>query len=108
MGFNHHTAHLICNEMGFPRAREFTTRYQYHMENHVRHTNTISVLLYDHFQDRKLEIKDDVSVGIRKVFLFIILTYKDRFLNSISEFGTFKVISIATIQRNCKTALLFM
>ena len=36
MGFNHHTAHLICNEMGFPRARKFTTRYQYHMENHVR------------------------------------------------------------------------
>ena len=36
MGFNHHTAHLICNEMGFPRARKFTTRYQYHTENHVR------------------------------------------------------------------------
>ena len=39
MGFDHHTAHLICNEMGFPRARKFTTRYQYHMENHVRDTN---------------------------------------------------------------------
>ena len=39
MGFNHHTAHLICNEMGFPRARKFTTRYQYHMENHVRDNN---------------------------------------------------------------------
>ena len=36
MGFNHHTAYLICNEMGFPRARNFTTRYQYHMQNHVR------------------------------------------------------------------------
>ena len=47
MGFNHHTAHLICNQMGFPRARKFTTRYQYHMENHVRYQNPISHGLYD-------------------------------------------------------------
>jgi len=47
MGFNHHTAHLVCNEMGFPRARKFTTRYQYHMENHVRYKNPISYCSYD-------------------------------------------------------------
>lgn len=39
------------------------------------------IILYNNFQERKLEIKDDVPVGIRKVFLSIILMFKVRQLN---------------------------